>query len=50
MVKTFDCAQVISYETAMERFQQEAFMLIHYRHANHVRYLGGCFEKGRITT
>jgi hypothetical protein len=39
----------ITHEVAEERFRQEAFMLIHFRHAHHVKYLGGCFARGKLT-
>jgi hypothetical protein len=39
----------ITHEVAEERFRQEAYMLIHFRHAHHVRFLGGCFERGKLT-
>jgi hypothetical protein len=40
---------MITHEVAEERFRQEAYMLIHFRHAHHVRFLGGCFERGKLT-
>lgn len=39
----------ITHEVAEERFRQEAYMLIHFRHPHHVRYLGGCFARGKLT-
>jgi hypothetical protein len=39
---------VITDEAAADRFLQEAALFLHFRHPHHVKYLGGCFERGKV--